>query len=97
MSTKVIIVTGATGKQGGAFVNEFLASGATGHTLVAITRNPESKAAKHLEERGVKVVQADLNDVPALFAAVKKAVDGQPIWGVFSVQVGQARSYPFTA
>ena len=85
--SKVILVTGATGKQGGSCIQALLAApNATDFTLLAVTRNPESASAKKLAEQGVKIVQGDLNDVPAIFESAKKVVD-QPIWGVFSVQV----------
>ena len=85
--SKVILVTGATGKQGGSCIQALLAApNATDFTLLAVTRNPESASAKKLAEQGVKIVQGDLNDVPAIFESAKKVVE-QPVWGVFSVQV----------
>jgi len=92
--TKVVLVTGATGKQGGAVVDSILSSSqASDFTLLGVTRNADSSSAKKLEARGVKIVQGDLNDVPAIFEAAKK-VTSEPIWGVFSVQVpmGQGQS-----
>jgi uncharacterized protein YbjT (DUF2867 family) len=85
--SKVILVTGATGKQGGSCIESLLAApNASDYTILAVTRSPESASAKKLSEKGVKVVQGDLNDVPAIFESAKKLVD-QPVWGVFSVQV----------
>lgn len=84
--SKVILVTGATGKQGGAAIKAILSSpNASDFTLLAVTRNTESASAKSLVSKGVKLVQGDLNDVPALFESAKEIA--QPIWGVFSVQV----------
>ncbi|KAK7927372.1 nucleoside-diphosphate-sugar epimerase family protein [Apiospora marii] len=89
-SKKVILVTGATGKQGSATIDALIAGGALDtHTLVAVTRNPESGSAKRLVGRGVQLVQGDLNDIPAIFTSVTKALgggDNAKIWGVFSVQ-----------
>lgn len=77
MSERVVLVTGATGKQGGAVVRSLL-----GHDfkLRAMTRKPAGEAARALESAGVQVVQGDLDDADSLKAAVSGA------WGVFSVQ-----------
>ena len=93
-ATKAILITGATGKQGGSVLNQ-LASHTTASefTLLAVTRNADSASAKRIVERHPKVllVQGDLNDVPALFASAKTALTdaGKPeqIWGVYSVQI----------
>ena len=89
-SKKVILITGATGKQGGATIDSLIKVGAhKTHTLLAVTRNPESGSAKKLEARGVKPIEGDLNDVPVLFNRAKAILGGREakIWGVFSVQV----------
>ncbi|KAH0439220.1 nucleoside-diphosphate-sugar epimerase family protein [Colletotrichum camelliae] len=94
---KSILVTGATGKQGGAIISALLEAGAgETHTILAVTRNPAAASAKALEAQGVKVFKGDLNDVPAIFASAKSAL-GSPtaeIWGVYSVQtaIGQGAS-----
>lgn len=72
-----ILVTGATGQQGGAVARELLAAG---HTVRAMTRNPASEAAKALAGLGAELVQGDLNDEGSLVRAVEGA------WGVFAVQ-----------
>jgi uncharacterized protein YbjT (DUF2867 family) len=85
--SKPILITGATGKQGGAVIDALLASSsATDFTVLAVTRNAESASAKKLVERGVKIVKGDLNDVEAIFKEAATVVK-EPIWGVFSVQV----------
>ncbi|NIM48404.1 MAG: NmrA family NAD(P)-binding protein [Gemmatimonadales bacterium] len=73
----VILVTGATGQQGGAVARELLAAG---HTVKAMTRKPESERAKALAGLGAEVVQGDLDDA----GSVERAVQGA--WGVFAVQ-----------
>jgi uncharacterized protein YbjT (DUF2867 family) len=88
MSKRTILVTGATGKQGGAVIDTLLASGATDITILALTRDAKSPAAAKLEEKGIKVVQGDFNDVPTIFANVKRVLGEQPLSGVYSVQVG---------
>jgi uncharacterized protein YbjT (DUF2867 family) len=72
-----ILVTGATGKQGGAVARELLQRG---HEVRAMTRNPGSVAAKELEQLGARIVQGDLNDV----ASLRRALAG--MWGVFALQ-----------
>ncbi|KAK1024575.1 hypothetical protein LTR33_017881, partial [Friedmanniomyces endolithicus] len=82
---KDILVTGATGKQGGAVI-EALANN-TDFTLLAQTRNASGSGAQKLEGKGnnIKVVQGDQDDVPGLFENAKQVANG-PIWGVYSVQ-----------
>ncbi|MBI4537960.1 MAG: NmrA/HSCARG family protein [Gemmatimonadetes bacterium] len=74
---RVILVTGATGKQGGATIRELLAHR---HTVRALTRKPESDAARALAVLGAEVVHGDLDDA----ASLRRALKG--IWGVFAVQ-----------
>jgi NAD(P)-dependent dehydrogenase (short-subunit alcohol dehydrogenase family) len=90
-SKRAILVTGATGKQGGATIDALINAGAPNtHILMAVTRDPASTTAKKLESRGVVLVQGDLDNCPAIFARAKAALGGgksAKIWGVFSVQV----------
>src|SRR5438093_7159049 len=73
----VIVVTGATGQQGGAVARELLARK---HTVRAMTRKPDSDAAKALARKGAEIVKGDLNDAESLRRALQGA------WGVFAVQ-----------
>ena len=75
---KTILITGATGKQGGATLRHLAKRG--GFTLRAMTRKPEGDAAKALSALGAEVVAGDLNDEKSLERAVAGA------WGVFAVQ-----------
>ena len=77
IGTDLILVTGATGQQGGATARELLAAG---HKVRAMTRNPASAAARALAALGAEVVQGDLNDP----ASLERALAGA--WGVFAVQ-----------
>lgn len=77
MSDRVILISGATGQQGGATAR---ALAGKGFTLRAMTRKPDSDAAKALAAEGAQVVQAELNDEPSLRAALKGA------WGAYAVQ-----------
>jgi uncharacterized protein YbjT (DUF2867 family) len=74
---KIIVVTGATGLQGGAVTWHLLKEG---WRVRALTRNPESKKAQALAALGAEVVQVDLNDV----ASLRPAFEGA--YGVYSVQ-----------
>ena len=75
--SKTILITGATGNQGGATLHNLIGKG---FTLRALTRTPDSEKARALANNGVEVVQGDLNDVESL----KKALAGA--WGVYAVQ-----------
>jgi uncharacterized protein YbjT (DUF2867 family) len=58
-----VLVTGATGKQGGHLVGELLARG---HSVRALTRKPQSPAAAALAKRGVTIVPGDFEDQQSL-------------------------------
>lgn len=73
----VILVSGATGQQGGAVARQLLEHG---HKVRIMTRRPDSEAAKRLAEAGATVVQADLDDA----ASLERALAGA--WGAFAVQ-----------
>jgi uncharacterized protein YbjT (DUF2867 family) len=58
MSEKlVVVVTGATGQQGGAVVNSLLERG---HAVRAVTRNTDSAKARQLAAAGATLVRASL-------------------------------------
>jgi uncharacterized protein YbjT (DUF2867 family) len=64
-----VVVTGATGKQGGAVARGLLERG---HKVRAVTRDSNSNQAKSLAHAGATLVTASLEDT----AAVKKALEG---------------------
>lgn len=68
---KVIVVVGATGRQGSSVVNTFL--GLSNWHVRAMTRNPSSETAQALNTRGVEVVKADLADPASLTTAFANA------------------------
>jgi len=74
---KTVLVTGATGRQGGAVVRHMLAKR---WKLRALTRKTSSHAAQALARQGVEVVQGDLEDP----SSVASATAG--VYGVYSVQ-----------
>ncbi len=77
MDDRIVLVTGATGKQGGATLRHLTGKG---FRLRAMTRKPGSDAAKAVAALGAEVVQGDLDDAPSL----ERALAG--CWGVFAVQ-----------
>lgn len=70
---KTIAVVGATGAQGGGLVRAILADPDGGFAARALTRNPASDSAKALADAGAEVVQADLDDLESLKAALDGA------------------------
>ena len=73
----IILITGATGNQGGAIARQLLADG---YRVRAMTRDPEGDKAKALAAQGARVVQGDLDDPKTL----ERALDGA--WGAYAVQ-----------
>ena len=70
MSTKrSVLVTGATGQQGGAVARALLSRG---HRVKALTRKPDSDAARQLMSAGADLVTGDLGET----ASVLKAASG---------------------
>jgi uncharacterized protein YbjT (DUF2867 family) len=65
-----VLVTGATGKQGGGVAKRLLARG---HAVRAFTRKPDSPAAKSLEKAGAKIVTGQLEDAASLARALEGA------------------------
>ncbi|MEJ8646382.1 NmrA/HSCARG family protein [Streptomyces sp. MS1.HAVA.3] len=70
---RTVTVFGATGHQGGSFVRAALADRDSGFAVRAVTRRPDSDAAKELERLGAEVVRADLDDEDSLVAAFEGA------------------------
>ena len=72
----IILVAGATGKQGGSVVRHLRAGG---FAVRGITRDPGADKAKPLRDAGVELVRADLTE--------RTSVDGlfEGVTGVFSV------------
>lgn len=74
---RVVVVTGATGRQGGAAARALLSHGWTVHALV---RDPDGAGALALKAAGAVLFRGDLDDVASLDAVLAGA------YGVFSVQ-----------
>lgn len=73
----LILVTGATGQQGGAVARHLLADG---WRVRALTRNTARPAARALAQLGADVIQGDLEHPDSLSAALAD------VYGVFAVQ-----------
>ncbi|GKT59843.1 NmrA-like family domain-containing protein [Colletotrichum tofieldiae] len=85
--SRAILITGATGKQGGAVVDALL-NHKSSDVLLAVTRNANSASARRLAAKSssIKIVEGDLDAASTLFASAKAAAGATPLWGVFSVQ-----------
>ncbi|WWD18262.1 hypothetical protein CI109_102712 [Kwoniella shandongensis] len=79
--SKILVVVGATGKQGGSVITSILndPKAKAQFSIRAITRDTSKPAAKALEEKGVETVSADLGDKDSLVKALQGA------YAVFSV------------
>ncbi len=74
---RTILVTGATGRQGGAVIRHMLPKG---WKLRALTRSPDGHSARELARQGIEVARGDLEDPASLEGALRG------IHGVYSVQ-----------
>ncbi|KAL5342329.1 hypothetical protein BJX70DRAFT_356468 [Aspergillus crustosus] len=85
--SKTILITGATGKQGGSVISNLIQQNADVEIL-AVTRDVNTPSSKKLAAKSpkIKLVQGNLDQPDEIFRSAKKATS-QPIWGVYSVQV----------
>ena len=90
MEKDIISVVGATGQQGGGVVDALLAQGR--FEVRALTRHPESEAARALAARGVEVVQADLLDPRSLARAFEGAYGAFVVTNFWDPGVGSRES-----
>jgi uncharacterized protein YbjT (DUF2867 family) len=81
-SERIILVTGATGRQGGAVYRHLQKKG---FRLRALVRDPNSNQARQLMGNGQEVFQGSLDDPDG----VMRAMEG--VYGVFSVQPHTSR------
>lgn len=91
LSPRTLLVTGATGKQGGALINALLSSpSASSFNILALTRKATSPSARALAARSpnLTLLEGNLDDPRAVFASAHKVLkpDQPAISGVFSVQ-----------
>lgn len=86
---KIIAVVGATGAQGGGLVRAILADPSGNFAARAITRKPDSDAARALATLGAEVVAGDSDDPAGLdraFAGAYGAYCVTNFWEHFSVE-----------
>jgi nucleoside-diphosphate-sugar epimerase len=76
-SKRIILVTGATGRQGGTVYRQLQTKG---YKVRALVRDPNSSQARQLMGYGQEVFQESLDDPDSLI----RAMEG--VYGVFSVQ-----------
>jgi putative NADH-flavin reductase len=78
---KLLTIFGATGNQGGSILDIVLARPdlKEKYALRGITRDPSSKKSQALNEQGVEMVKADVDDAESVKAATKDS------YGVFGV------------
>jgi nucleoside-diphosphate-sugar epimerase len=96
MTSKALLITGATGKQGSAVINALLKANSD-FEIIALTRNTKSPSAQSLQQKSpkIKLISGNLDELDDVFRKAQQAA-GKPIWGVFSVQVSRF-SYPITS
>ncbi|KAJ5770702.1 uncharacterized protein N7511_002753 [Penicillium nucicola] len=85
-----VLITGATGKQGGSLINNLKN---TSFKIFAVTRDINSTSARNLAQKSpnITLIQGNLNDPAAIFQNVKRETS-EPVWGVFSVQAANPRN-----
>ena len=76
-SDKTVLVTGATGRQGGAVIRHMLPKG---WKLRALTFKADGFAVQELTDQGIEVVKGDMEDP----ASLERAMRG--VYGAYSVQ-----------
>ena len=82
--SRTILITGATGRQGGSVIK---ALQGTDFEILALTRNASSPSAQKLASSSpnIKIIEGDLDNTELVFKNAKAATNN-PIWGVYSVQ-----------
>lgn len=76
-TNKIILVTGATGRQGGAVARHLLNRG---FQVRALTRDPDKPAARELAQRGAELIRGNLDNRDD----IERALEGA--YGIYSVQ-----------
>lgn len=87
--SKTLLITGATGKQGGSVIDALLAQARSSsaqsnppkYTVLAVTRDVTSAASQRLLAKSspatgitIKLVQGNLDDIPALFNSAREVL-----------------------
>lgn len=93
--TKLIVVVGATGNQGGSVADAFLS--APGWRVRALTRNTSSAKSQALAARGAEVVRADMDDPSTLEQAFRGAnaiFAVSDFWGLYGDPANKDKPKP---
>ncbi|KAK6855399.1 NmrA family transcriptional regulator [Apiospora arundinis] len=100
---KLLVVFGSTGQQGGALIDHVLStpSLSSEFTIRGTTRDASKATARALKDKGVEIVEADLNDGKTLAKAVAGAhtVFGMTNceWSLIRAPLNRYRDYILTA
>jgi uncharacterized protein YbjT (DUF2867 family) len=73
MTAPLITIFGATGAQGGGLARNILARNKPDYRVRAVTRKPDSDAARELAQLGAEVAVADLDDPQSVRSAMRGA------------------------
>ncbi|KAH6184226.1 hypothetical protein HBI68_013650 [Parastagonospora nodorum] len=89
--SKLLVVFGATGQQGGSIVNTILGDAELSkeYKIRGTTRDPSQESAQVLAKKGVEVVKADVDDA----ASLKKAFEGAHVVFANTVTVYDGHAY----
>ncbi|KAH7247637.1 uncharacterized protein BKA55DRAFT_540871 [Fusarium redolens] len=94
-SSKLIVIIGATGNQGGSVANAFLEE--PGWQVRALTRNTSSPKAQALAKRGAQVAYVDL-DTPETFPAAFEGANAifavSDFWGLYGDPANKDKPKP---
>ncbi|KFA76231.1 hypothetical protein S40288_10300 [Stachybotrys chartarum IBT 40288] len=94
-STKVIVILGATGNQGGSVADTFFEK--PGWQIRALTRNTSSAKAHALAKRGAQVVTADIDNpetLPAAFEGAHAVFAVSNFWALYGDPANQGKNKP---
>src|SRR5512134_1070456 len=100
--SKIVTVFGATGAQGGGLARSILSDPERRFRVRAVTRKPDSAAARALAAAGAEIVAADLDDASAVRRAMTGAYGAYCVtnfWEHFSPEkeLAQARTMALSA
>lgn len=93
--SKLLVVVGATGKQGGSVVNTVLGDAQLSkeYTIRGTTRDPNQPSAQALVKKGVKMVKADFDDASSL----QKAFEGAHVVFASTITIYDGHAYEHEA
>lgn len=91
-SNRIVLVTGGTGKQGGATIRHLLASRRV--RVRALTRSPHSEKAKRLAAQGVELASGDFDAPQALAAALSGVSAAFSVQGDGALEVQRGKCSP---